>query len=431
MNRFLLNSLILLLTTTHIAFGQQVKKAEAGNFLIKNTTIHTITQGTIKGDILIEDGRIANVGSGIVSKEARVIDGTNKHVYPGMIDSGSRLGLQEIGSISLTKDFSELGDFVPQMKALTAVNPYSVSIPVTRVNGVTTVFAKPQGGTFPGTGAVIDLFGYTPEQMSAGAEGVIMQFPSTGRRHRWDSRTDEDISKDAEKAIAKINDMWNEILAYKKIDSIAKATRTVWDNYNPQMQAMMPVAYGKNPLFIEVNAKNDIEAALQWVKDKNIKAVFMGVSEGWRIADKIAQAGIPVITGPVLDLPGREYHRYDASYTNAGIMTKAGVKVAIRTNDAENTRNLPFNAGFAAAYGMGVEEALKAVTIHPAQIFGIDKMYGSIEKGKVANLVVATGDLFETSTQIDYLFIRGWNVPLESRHTLLNDEFSERTPGLK
>jgi imidazolonepropionase-like amidohydrolase len=162
-----------------------------------------------------------------------------------------------------------------------------------------------------------------------------------------------------------------------------------------------------------------------------MKAVLMGVAEGWRVADKIAKAKIPVIVGPILSVPRRDNDRFDAAYTNPGKMAKAGVKVAIRTDNAENTRNLPFNAGFAAAYGMGTEEALKAVTINPAEIFGVANKYGSIDKGKVANIIVSTGDPFETKTVIEKLFIRGWNIPLESRQTLLYDEFLERSPGTK
>lgn len=422
---------VLLIISGNIAFSQQVKKAATGTFLLKNGTIHTITKGVINADVLIQNGIIADIAGSILSDGATVIDCRGKHIYPGMIDAGCRLGLAEIGSISLTNDYNEIGDFKPHIKALTAINPNSVSIPVTRVNGVTTVFSKPQGGTFPGTGAVIDLFGYSPEQMFAGAEGVIMQFPATGRRHRWDRRTDEEISKETEKAMMKINEIWDEVMAYQKIDSASIASKQTWSRNNPQMQTLLTIAKGLAPLFIEVNAKNDIEQALKWVADKNIKAVFMGVSEGWRVADKIAKAGIPVITGPVLDLPNRDNNRYDIAYANAGIMVKAGVKVALRTNEAENVRNLPFNAGFAAAYGLGIEEALKAVTINPAEIFGIDKHYGSIEKGKIANIIITDGDPFETKTQIERLFIRGWDIPIESRQTLLYDEFLERTPGIK
>ncbi len=424
-------SLFLILQCSIIS-AQQVKKAENGIFLLKNGTIHTVTKGTFVGDVLIKDGVISDISNSITADgNTKIIDCTGKHIYPGLIDSGSRLGLVEIDAVSVTNDFNEHGDFVPHMKALTAVNPNAVAIPVTRVNGVTTVFAKPEGSTFPGTGALIDLFGYNPDQMSCGSERVLMRFPSTGKRGRWDRRSDEDVKKDAEKALKNINEIWESALGYMKIDSAANADNQKWMKNNPQMDALLPIVKGEQPLFIEVNSKSDIESALEWVADKKMKAVFMGVAEGWRVADKIAKAKIPVIVGPILSVPRRDNDRFDAAYTNPSKMAKAGVKVAIRTDNAENTRNLPFNAGFAAAYGMGTEEALKAVTINPAEIFGVSNKYGSIEKGKVANIIVSTGDPFETKTVIEKLFIRGWNIPLESRQTLLYDEFLERSPGTK
>jgi imidazolonepropionase-like amidohydrolase len=182
---------------------------------------------------------------------------------------------------------------------------------------------------------------------------------------------------------------------------------------------------------IEVNKDKDIKAAIKWVKEQKINAIFTGVAEGYRVAKELAEANIPVITGPVLSTPSRSSDSYDAPYANAGKMQKAGVKVALRTMEIENVRNLPFNAGFAAAYGMGIEEALKSITIIPAEIFGVDNRYGSIEKNKIANLLVSNGDPFETKTDIEHLFISGWKVPIENRHTLLYDEFLERTPGLK
>src|SRR5690606_3216173 len=156
-----------------------------------------------------------------------------------------------------------------------------------------------------------------------------------------------------------------------------------------------------------------------------------GVSEGWRVAEKIAEANLPVITGPVLSIPSRESDRYDVAYANPGKLLKAGVKVAIRTNDAENVRNLPFNAGFAAAYGMGKVEALRAVTIVPAEILGVDDQLGSIEVGKNATLFVSDGDPFETKTQILHVFIDGYQVPMSNRHIRLYQEFLERSPGLE
>ena len=227
-----------------------------------------------------------------------------------------------------------------------------------------------------------------------------------------------------------LNDAWDKAVLYARIDSAGSAGNLKRNDYNPQMDALLPVVRGEMHAMIEVNAKKDILSALKWVKENNIKAIFTGVSEGFRVAGEIAAAGIPVITGPVLSIPGRSSDRYDVAYANAGVMQKAGVKVALRTNDSENVRNLPFNAGFAAAYGMGVEEALKAVTIVPAEIFGVADQLGSIEKGKIANLFVSDGDPFETKTTIEHLFIEGWKIAIENRHTLLYNEFLNRSPGL-
>jgi imidazolonepropionase-like amidohydrolase len=413
------------------ANGQQVKKAESGTFLLKNGNLHTVTSGTYIGDLLIKDGIIAEIGKSITNSDAKIIDCSGKQIYPGLIDGGCRLGLVEIGAVSLTNDFNELGDFVPHMKALTAVNPNAVAIPVTRVNGVTTVFSKPEGSTFPGTGALIHLFGYNPDQMSAGAERVVMRFPSTGKRGRWDRRSEEDIKKDTDKAISNINNIWDNANNYMKMDSAARSENTALYTNNPQMMALLPIVSGREPIFIEVNSKNDIESAIEWISERKYKAVFTGVAEGWRVADKIAKADIPVITGPVLSVPGRDNDSYESAYTNPAKMMKAGVKVALRTDNAENVRNLPFNAGFAAAYGMGIDNALKAVTINTAEIFGVADKIGSLDKGKIANLFIANGDAFETKTKIEHLFIKGWKIPLESRHTLLYDEFLERSPGLR
>ncbi len=156
-----------------------------------------------------------------------------------------------------------------------------------------------------------------------------------------------------------------------------------------------------------------------------------GCNEGWKFAKEVKESPIHVITGPVLRVPSRSSSRYDVAYKNAGLLQKAGIQVAIRTQEIENVRNLPYNAGFAATYGMGKEEALKAITIVPAQIFGVADQLGSIEEGKNATVFVSDGDPFETRTQIEHLFIDGWKVSTESRHTRLYEEFLERTPGIK
>ena len=412
----------------------QSSKGKSGTFALTNATIETVTNGAIQnGTVVISEGKITAAGTAVtVPSGAEIIDCTGHVIYPGMIEGGSRLGLTEVNSDARTRDFSEIGEVIPQIQALTAVNPNSVLIPVTRVSGVTTSLALPSGGMFPGTAALINLHGYTPNQMYAGFKGIVLNYPQSGRRGRFDRLTDEEINEAAEKALKNLNETWCILAEYHKLDSTFTASGSNEKlDYYPEMEALLPVYRGEMTLLIEVNASNDIRSAIDWVKDKNLKVIFTGVSEGWRVAKELAEANIPVVTGPVLSVPTREYDRYDRPYANPGLMQKAGVKVAIRNNGAENVRNLPYDAGFAATYGMGREEALKAITINSAEIFGLEKELGSIEVGKIANLFIADGDVFETKTQVKHVFIAGWQIPMESRHTKLYDEFLERSPGVK
>ncbi len=405
----------------------QVMKARGGKFALTNAKIYTVTNGIIEnGTLLISNGIIEAVGTDVsIPADAEVIDVQGKEIYPGMIDSGTTLGLAEIGSISEANDFREFGDLTPQMEALTAVNPNSVAIPVTRVSGVTTVWTMPRGGVLPGTAASINLFGYTPDQMYAGSKAIVMNFPSTPTGRRARRLSEDEKKKRKEKALKTVNEAWDKAELYAKIENSDEVR-----SY-PEIQALVPVVKGEFPLFIEVNVANDILAAIEWAKERGYaKVTLTGVAEGWRVADQIAESGFPVITGPVQAIPTRQSDRFDAAYANPSVLQKAGVKVALRTMDAENVRNLPYHAGFAATYGMGREEALKAITINAAEILGVSDQIGSIEVGKKANVFIATGDPFETSTKITDLFIDGYKVPMTSRHIRLYDEFMNRTPGV-
>lgn len=402
-------------------------KPRNGKFLLQNATVVTVTKGTLANtSVLLENGKIAKVGTNLSAEGAEVIDCTGLFIYPGIIDGGTRLGLVEVSSVPETVDYSEIGNVVPNMQALTTVNPNSEAIGVTRVSGVTTVLTVPSGGLFPGTAALINLNGYTPDQMYGGFKAVAMTFPSSGRRGRFDRRSDEDIKKDGEKALKEANEIWTNAKNYLELKTSGAQIA-----YYPEMEQLSKVVSGELALLIEVNVASDIQNAIKWVEGKNIKVIFTGVAEGWRVADEIAKAKIPVVTGPVQELPTRASDRYDTPYANAGILAKAGVKVALRTDEEENVRNLPFHAAFAAAYGLGKEEALRAVTINPAEIFGVADQYGSIEAGKRANVLVSTGDPFETRTQLLHVFIDGYRIPMSNRHIRLYQEFLERAPGLK
>lgn len=417
--------IIALVGMSFWATAQQVQKSEGGVFLLQNGQVYTHDKGMISADILLKDGLIAEVGSALAAGSAKIIDCKGLEIYPGMIDAGTKLGIAEVGAVSLTQDHNELGEYTPHMQALTAVNPSSVNIPVNRVNGITTVLTLPSGGLFPGTAAAIDLHGYTPEQMYAGFKGVVLNFPSSGKRGRWDRRSEEDIKKDSKKKLKRLNKFWKASKIYAGIKAKNGETK-----YNPQMDAMLGVMNDKAPLIVEVNKKADILAAIAWINKNEVNVILSGVAEGYRVIDSLVKYDIPVITGPILNNPSRSSDHYDVGYSNAGKMQKAGIRVAIRTNETENVRNLPYNAAFAAAYGMGWEAAFKAVTQVPADLMGIGDKYGSLTKGKVANLFITDGDPFETKTMVKHLFIRGWKVPMESRHTLLYEEFLERDPGL-
>lgn len=436
-------NLILTIVLGFLSFVQQQEqeqKARQGTYAITNARIETVSNGTIEnGTIVIQGDRIIAVGKNVtIPYGAEIIDGTGMHVYPGMIDSGTSLGLTEIGSIAETDDTNELGDITPHMDALTAINPNATAIPVTRLSGVTTVIAEPAGGLFPGTAAMINLFGYTAEQMQAGnAKMLVLQFPvkrieSGFGGGGFGGGGNSDPEADYKKAMDKLNEVWDRAELYNRIEEAYAANPAGKERpvYAPEMDAIRPVLLGTRTLMVKVDQDAAILAAIEWVKKREIqKVVFSGVSEGWRVADKLAEAGISCLVGPMLATPTRGSDRYDRAYANVGLMSQAGVKVAIRSGESENVRNLPFNAGFAAAYGMGKEAALRAVTLAPAEMFGIDNDFGSLTVGKKANLFISDGDPFETSTNILALFIDGFNVPIESRHLDLYKEFLNRDAG--
>ncbi len=430
-----MRKLTFILFVLFIGFCQgQNPKAEYGSYALTNATIHTVTNGVLENSgLLIKDGKIAQIGDlGNIGDDVEVIDCAGLHIFPGMIDSGTSLGLVEVSSVDRTDDSREIGQVIPHMKALTAINPNSALIPVTRVSGVTTALSVPDGGLFPGQAALINLHGYTPQQMAAGFSAPVMNFPASGKRGWWDRRSDQEIEKEAKEAIEELSEIWKKVGEYSKLDSVKAVGETsVEMDYYPEMKALMPVYRKEIPLLIEVNKEKDILKAIDWVKETGVKAIFTGVEEGFRVADAIAKAKIPVIVGPTLSTPARDYDRYDRPYTNPSDLLDAGVKVAIRTTDAENVRNLPYNAGFAAAYGMTQEEAFKAITIVPAELFQLDDKLGSLEVGKQATLFISNGHPFETSTDIEQVFIKGWKIPMQSRHTELYEEFLQRSPGLE
>ena len=427
----LLLSSFVMMTLALESQAQITEKPGFGKFAITNATVHTVSNGTIENGVVLIDGeRIAGVGAKVkIPADYRQIDGTGKHVYPGFMDSGTILGLQEVGAVAVTNDQAELGDFNPHVRAFTAINPSSVSIPVTRVNGVTHVISAPVSGRISGKATLIDLYGYSPDSMAVlGNAALHINFPSAAKRGWWDDRKDEEIQEEYEKDLKELNEFWKKAVFYdrmmKSYQQDPKGKKK--PDADEKMQAMREVINGDIPVLLSVDREKDILNAIEWTKSyPEARFILAGVEEGWRVADKIAEAGLPCLVA-TLYTPTREYDNYQRPYQNPGMLYKAGVKVAIATGESENVRNAPYHAGYAATYGLGTEEAVKALTLNPAEIFGVDDRLGSIETGKQANLLIADGDPFEPMTHIEQVFIRGYKIPMVSRHTQLYEEFLNR-----
>lgn len=427
----ILSACLLVLFLGMSAEAQIPEKAEFGKFAITNATIHTVTNGVIENGVVLIDGEeIVHVGPNAkITSDYERIDASGKHVYPGFFDTGTQLGLQEIGAVAVTNDQAELGDFNPHVRAFTAINPSSVSIPVTRVNGVTHVISMPVSGEISGKATLIDLYGYSPDSMAVSPNAALhLNWPTSQPGGWWDDRTEEEVQKQYEENLKEINDFWSKAEFYDQMvtayedDSQDKAQPDV----DKKMEAMQEVVNGEIPVVISVDNEQDILNVIEWTQEHpDARFILAGVQDGWRVADEIAEVGLPCLVS-TLYTPERDYDNYQRPYQNPGLLHEAGVKVAIATGDVENVRNAPYHAGFAANYGLGTEEALKAITINAAEIFGVDDRLGSIEEGKQANLFIADGDPFEPINQINQVFIRGHKIPMISRHTQLNEEYLDR-----
>jgi len=428
----ILNALIITVLLSQISNAQITEKPEFGKFAITNVTIHTLgSEGLIEnGVVLIDNHDISFVGDNTeIPNGYNIIDGTAKHVYPGFIDSNTYLGLREIGAVPVTIDHQEVGSFNPEMLAFTAINPHSASIPVTRVEGVTNVISIPASGRISGKAVLIDLWGYTPDSMAVKkAAGLHVSWPSAASFGSFDRRSDKEIKEQFEKNLKELNDFWSKAESYHNMMSEYNLdpSNKVKPDKNQKLDAMRDVLNGAVPVVLSVEREKDILNALNWIKEKEgVRFVLSGVSEGWRIADKIAEADIPVIVN-TLYTPRRPYDNYQRPYQNPGLLSEAGVKVIFGTGETENVRNVVFNAGFAAAYGMNRVEAFKGLTIYPAEVWGVDDKLGSVEAGKKANIFIADGDPFEPKSQIEHVFINGFKIPMASRHTQLYKEFLNR-----
>jgi imidazolonepropionase-like amidohydrolase len=419
-------------------------------FLIRGVDVYPVTSKPMQGvSVLIQDGKIAEISAKIVPpKGMKIVEGKGLRVYPGMIDSATNLGLQEVQSVRESVDTGEGGDFMPQLRALVAVNPESEHFGAVRVNGITSAITLPGGGggrggggqSIAGQAALIHTSGWTWEDMEISRSAAMqMTFPSMGGRGGRGGGLPPEIAEliggDAgagagganarrqyDDAIAKISAFFDDARRYKN----EKAANPAGFVPNLKMEAMIPVLDGKTPLAVSASTSDSIHDAIQFADKQHVKIVIMGPREVGKAGAELKAHNIPVVLGRVLALPEREDDSYDQAMALPNEFYKAGVKFALGTFTNEFIRNIPYQAATAVAFGLPADEALKSVTINPAEIWGQADKIGSIEKGKWADLVITNGDLLEIQTKIERVYVKGKEVDLTNKQTRLADKYMSR-----
>ena len=409
--------------------------AADGVVAIRGGRVLTVSGAVLEGaTIVMSGGKITAVGPEVdIPPDATVVDATGKWVYPGLIDGLTTLGLTEIGSVPGSVDTTETGDLNPHVRAWVAVNAHSELIPVARANGVTAALAAPAGGLVSGQSALIRLSGTTPAGLTVKAPAAMHVVYPTGRppfdfARAFDEpelktfeERQKEKKKNQEKDLRRLTHLLEDARAHRAaLDDVSRAPKV-----ELALEALAPVARGEVPLVVRADAEEDIRGAIAFARERSVKLIVAGGLDAWRCADALKAADAAVLV-EVDRLPRREADPYDAAYANAAFLHRAGVRFAIVTDDASQSRNLPYQAAMARAFGLPAEAALRAITLSPAEIFGVADRMGSIEAGKDANLFIATGDVMDHRTSVTHVFIDGAPQSLETRHTRLFEEFKDR-----
>jgi len=439
-----------LIFVVSLASAQQKPVALGGGKVL------TVSHGSIEnGVVLFENGKIAAVGAAgsvQIPKDARVIDVSGMTVYPGLIDSETALGLTEISAVDMTNDLVEPSDeIMPHMHVYDAFHAESELITVTRLNGITNAIVAPASrDTLPGQDSFIQLAGKSQDEFLL-VRDIAMPLNFTGeqrRNERGEGRkfpsTRMGLAAQMRQAFLDAQDYAQKWSEYEKkkadydkpkadsaSDSSAKPADKDKDKKQPptppkrdlKLEALLPYLQGKKPVVLAAEEASDLQAAVNLAREFNLKFVLNHISHSQSILDYVAGLKVPVIVGPIYEQP-KAGERFDAVYSLPAQLYKRGVKIVIASYDSHNARNLPYAAGFATGFGLPYDEALKAITLNPAEIWGLADKLGSLDPGKTANVVVSNGDPLDIKTDVKMVFINGNEVPMTSRQTRLRDEYS-------
>ena len=388
--------------------------------VLKGATIHTVTKGTItNGTIVLDRGKITAIGGPDVAtpRGAKVVDVSGKHIYPGLIDAYSTVGITEIGAVDVSNDINELGDFNPNVRPEVAINAESRHIGTTRNAGVLVAFATPGGGLVSGLSSAISLEGWTWEEMSMkGAAALNVNWPDPNARPRrfgggpppgFGGRPQQAPKTYAEQ-VEEIRNFFGESRAYRDAIKAGQSVRT-----DARYAAMIPALNGEIPVVVAADGVAQINDAITWAKQEGVKLVIRGGRNAIKVAARLKAENVPVILTATMSAPSRSDDAYDEAYATPAALFKAGVKFAIAGDgDALYSYRLPWDAGVAVAFGLPEEEALKAVTINAAEFMGVADKVGSLEVGKEATLVITTGTPLDMTTNIIQSYIQGREIDM-------------------
>ena len=406
--------------------------------VLKGGKLLTITHGVIENGVLVmRGGKIAAVGAAgsvNVPSGAQVIDAAGMTIYPGLIDSETQLGLTEISAEAMTNDLVEMSDeIMPHMHTAEAFHAESALIPVARMNGITNAVIAPESAdTLPGQDSFIQLDGKSATEMLLIRDNAMpLNFTGDERRNKggFEKRkfpsTRMGLAAQLRQAFLDAQDYQAKWAEYdrKKADALRdKKSEPAPPKHDLKLEALVPYLEGKKTIVLAAEGPSDLETAVGLANEFKLKFVLNHVSHSQPVLDYVASLKVPVIVGPIYEAP-KEDERYDTVFKLPAELYKRGVKIAFASYSAHNVRNLPDQAGYATAFGLPYDEALKAITINPAEIWGVADKLGSLDPGKTANVVVANGDPLDVKTDVKRVFIEGREVPMTDRQTRLRDEY--------
>jgi imidazolonepropionase-like amidohydrolase len=438
LSRVAMTTVVATLAFSGAAFAQQEATT---TFAITHAKIFTLAGAPVDdGVLVIKDGKIAAVGTNVdVPSGAQVIDGKGLQVYPGLFDPVTQIGLSEISAVSATVDTTETGTINPDVVAADAVLPSSDHIPVTRAAGITEVLAVPASGGFDSRGnsnllggqaSAIHLAGWTINDMLIKKSvAMVIDWPTIDTES-FDFTTFSRKQKPYSEAKQEYDKQVDELSDW--LDN-ARHYAVAWGHGGPaeyqrdlKLEALVPVIRGELPVLVFASRAREIRAAVEFCDKQKIKMILAGGAESYKVKDLLRSKNIPVILQPALTEPLDEDDPYDRSLSTAAELVDAHVKFAFGSFDNSFARRLGQQAANAVAHGLAYDEALKAVTIYPAQIFGLSDQIGTLENGKIANIIVTNGDPLELTTDVRYLFIKGQLTSTNNKHQELYEKYLNR-----